>query len=80
MSQSMSIGAWGSFDGDTEIRYSPCDTGAVEILIGGDEGFNLLATDAGINRLAAVIEAARSDEHRLRLLARRAESVRRFGS
>jgi len=75
MGQSMNICVWGTFDADTEIRYSACQEGSVEILIGGDEGFNLMATDAGLNRLADAIEAARSDERRLKLLVSRAEDA-----
>ena len=64
----MTLGAFGSFDGDTEIGYTPCSGGAVEIMIGGAKGFNLLATDAGLAKLAALIEAARTDQRRLTLL------------
>lgn len=80
MSQSMNICAWATFDADTEIRYAPCHEGSVEILIGGDEGFNLMATAEGLNRLGDAIEAARHDEHRLRLLDRRAEGARQPNS
>lgn len=60
--------AWASFDEQTAIRYLPCGGGAVELVIGGEEGFNLLATDAGLAKLAAVIDDARRDELRLRQL------------
>lgn len=62
------LSAFACFDEETAIRYSPCGGGDVELLIGGEDGFNLLATDAGLARLADVIEAARSDERRLRQL------------
>lgn len=68
MDQHWRLTAWASFDDQTAIRYLPCGGGAVELVIGGDEGFNLLTTDAGLARLADVIEAARADELRLRQL------------
>jgi hypothetical protein len=64
----MEVGAWGSFDGDTAIHYAPCAGGAVELTLGGATGFNLLATDAGLARLADVIGAALNDERRLLML------------
>ncbi len=70
----MTLGAWGSFDGDTKIGYTPCAGGAVEIMIGGDGGFNLLVTDSGLARLARLIEAARTDGRRLALLDESAAS------
>jgi hypothetical protein len=76
MGTPMAVGAWGSFDGDTAIEYAPCAEGSVEIMIGGGTGFNLLATDAGLARLATVIEAALADERRLSYLDERVRDVR----
>jgi hypothetical protein len=58
----MVVSAWAKFDRDTAIRYVPCRDGDVELVIGGDHGFTLLATDEGLARLAGVISAARGDE------------------
>jgi hypothetical protein len=76
MDRPMAVGAWGLFDGDTAIEYAPCREGAVEIMIGRVIGFNLLATDAGLARLAIVIEAARADKRRLTYLDEHARDVR----
>ena len=45
-------------------------------MIGGAIGFNLLATDAGLARLATVIEAARTDKRRLTYLNEHTREVR----
>jgi hypothetical protein len=58
----MVVSAWAKFDSDTAIRYVPCRDGDVELVIGGDRGFTLLATDGGLTRLAGIIAAARADE------------------
>jgi hypothetical protein len=69
MGQPMTVSAWASFDGSTAIQYTVCGEGDVELVIGGASGFNLHATDAGLERLASVIDAARRDARRLRHLA-----------
>lgn len=68
MSRPMTVSAWASFDGSTAIQYTVCGEGDVELVIGGACGFNLHATDAGLERLASVIDAALRDERRLRHL------------
>ena len=68
MGRPMEGGAWGVFRGDTAIKYAPYAGGAVELELGGDNRFNLLVTDKGLARLAAVIDAAIKDEQRLSLL------------
>lgn len=65
MGRPMTVGAWGMFDGDTAIEFAPCQGGVVELTLGGPTGFTLLATDAGLARLADVIESARKDTRRL---------------
>jgi hypothetical protein len=63
----MDLCAWGSFDGHTAIKYVPVTDGAVELSLGGAIGLNLLVSDAGLTRLAEVLEAARQDPLRLAL-------------
>lgn len=65
MGRPMAVGAWGVFDGDTSIEFVPGQGGVVELILGGPNGFTLLATDAGLARLADVIESARKDTRRL---------------
>jgi hypothetical protein len=68
MDSPMRLAAWGKFDGHTAIRYVPYREGEVELVIGGNSGFNLHTTDAGLTRLAQVIQAALHDEQRLKYL------------
>jgi hypothetical protein len=68
MDSPMRVAAWGKFDGHTAIRYVPCQEGEVELVIGGGSALNLLATDAGLVRLAQVVHAALQDERRLKHL------------
>ncbi|HEX5119371.1 MAG TPA: hypothetical protein VFW65_29625 [Pseudonocardiaceae bacterium] len=67
MGRPLVVSAWARFDEDTNVHYVPCQDGVVELMIGGDTGINLVVTDAGLDRLADVIEAARTDQRRLAL-------------
>lgn len=58
----LSIGTWAGVDGDCAINYTVCESGAVELHFGGDDGFDFDLDEHAARKLGNVLLLALAEQ------------------